>query len=346
VIDATADFMVATKRIAFVTIYYFILTIIALVIWGLGLVGVVAMNKVTVEPDNDSDGGFHKVIHWTGQTRFMTGMMFFGIVWIVMFIGEKTRFVYMISASQFYFSSSAAGTGSASVMNGMWIVNFKHAGSVALGSLLHTIVFLLRVIVDALTDAANRKSGQNGIVVLVGCLLRCCVAWLEGVIEYLNATAYAFMSISGDPYCKSAWNGFLLNLKHLVKFYFANTLAKMIVFMGILTILGLNAGTCYLILRYGTKNADQLSSIWVPMVFIIITTFVTAELFIGFFHQALRATLMCFAVDLELNGKITGGSPSFHEKITSILNKLDGGAEQGEIVVHTQYGTNANTFQQ
>ena len=50
VIDATADFMVATKRIALVTIYYFFVSIIVLLIWGFGLIGVIAMNKIEVKP--------------------------------------------------------------------------------------------------------------------------------------------------------------------------------------------------------------------------------------------------------------------------------------------------------
>merc|ERR1719230_2306642 len=158
----------------------------------------------------------------------------------------------------------------------MAISNFKHAGSIALGSLLHTIVYILRVIVDAVVNAAEKKGGENGIVVLIGCLLKCCVGCLESLIEYLNTTAYAFMAISGDPYCKSAWNGFLLNLKHLVKFYFADTLAGMFVFIGILTIVGLNGGSCYLIMKYGTKNSDQLTSVWVPMIIIMVATLVIA----------------------------------------------------------------------
>ena len=48
VIDATADFMVATKRIAFVTIYYFFVSIIVLLIWGFGLIGVIAMNDIKI----------------------------------------------------------------------------------------------------------------------------------------------------------------------------------------------------------------------------------------------------------------------------------------------------------
>lgn len=46
-IDATADFMVATKRVALVTIWYFFLTIITVLIWGFGLIGVIAINEVT-----------------------------------------------------------------------------------------------------------------------------------------------------------------------------------------------------------------------------------------------------------------------------------------------------------
>ena len=192
----------------------------------------------------------------TSSSRFMIIAMIFCIIWILSFISEKTKFIYMISAAQFYFSSNANETGSASVFSGMMIANFKHAGSIALGSLLHTIVTILRILVDAVIEASHKQGQRNAIVVLVGCLLRCFVSCLESLIEYLNTMAYAFMAISGDAYCKSAWNGFLLNLKHLIKFYFADILARVFVFIGILAIAALNAACCFLILRYGTKNSD------------------------------------------------------------------------------------------
>jgi len=154
---------------------------------------------------------------------------------------------------------------------------------------------------------------------LIGCLLRCCVGYLERMIEWINTVAYAFMAISGDPYCASAWNGFILNLKHLTKFYFANTLAGMFVFIGMLAIVGLNTGTCYLIMKYGTKDTEEISSIWVPLILIMISTLITAELFIGLFSEAVTATLMSMAVDIELNGECKFGSPSFHEKMDKIM---------------------------
>jgi len=297
--------MVATKRISLVTVYYFFVSVIVLVVWGFGLIGVISMHKITATTEYNPATGktmWQKHIDLKGDKIFMLVIMAFGIVWIMNFIREKTKFIYMISAAQFYFTSTREKEGSASVVAGMAISNFKHAGSIALGSLLHTFIFFLRLIVEMVMNAAEKKDGANALMCIVGCLLRCCIGCLESLIEYLNTTAYAFMAISGDSYCKSAWNGFLLNLKHLVKFYFADTLASMFVFIGMLTITGLNGGTCYLIMKYGTKNSDQLTSIWIPMITVMIATLIIAELFLGFFHQAVKATLMCLAVDIELNG--------------------------------------------
>jgi len=89
----------------------------------------------------------------------------------------------------------------------------------------------------------------------------------------------------------------------------------MFVFIGMLAIVGLNTGTCFLIMKYGTKDTDEISSIWVPLVLIMISTLITAELFIGLLSEAVTATLMSMAVDIELNGECKFGSPSFHEKM-------------------------------
>jgi len=87
----------------------------------------------------------------------MLCIMGFGFIWITNYIREKTKFIYMISATQFYFTSNRETTGEASVMAGIMISYFKHAGSIALGSLLHTFVTVLRIIVDALVDAVEGK---------------------------------------------------------------------------------------------------------------------------------------------------------------------------------------------
>lgn len=64
-IDSTADFMVATKRIAFVTIYYFFCSLVAVLFWGFGLIGIVSLAQIdTVHDENTSQ--YHKQVTFTG----------------------------------------------------------------------------------------------------------------------------------------------------------------------------------------------------------------------------------------------------------------------------------------
>jgi hypothetical protein len=154
IIDSAADFMVATKRISLVTILYFFVGAFVFILWGVGFIGVVSTNVSIVD---NGDGTWSKEITYTNSTIAMLCIMGFGIIWIENYIREKTKFIYMISATQYYFTSSRDKEGSSSVMAGMMISYFKHAGSIALGSLLHTFVTVLRIIVDALVNAAENK---------------------------------------------------------------------------------------------------------------------------------------------------------------------------------------------
>jgi len=32
-----------------------------------------------------------------------------------------------------------------------------------------------------------------------------CIKWLEGICDYINGTAFAYMAVTGDSFCTSAW---------------------------------------------------------------------------------------------------------------------------------------------
>ena len=78
---------------------------------------------------------------------------------------------------------------------------------------------------------------------------------LEAIVEHLTKMSYAYMAVSGESFCVSAWNGFLLNLKHLAKFVFAMKIAGLFVFMGILSITCVNTGIGYLLSVHLIKDA-------------------------------------------------------------------------------------------
>jgi len=314
VIDATADFMAATKRIVFTPVLYFFVTLIVFIAWFAGAGCVLSLNTITAST-TDVQG---KDIVFSDKVNWMLFFMIFGLIWLVLWIQDKTGFICMVAASSYYFTSNKDKEGSASVSLGYKLGYFKHGGSLAFGALVHAIVTIVRQIVEAISDQTERAAG-NVLTKLITCCARCLVRCLECCIEFINRGAYAYMAVSGDSYCTSAWNGFLLHLKHNAKFSFAQIIAWMFVFMGKIMITGINC-TCYwLISKYATKNLDAVGDIWGPIIIIALSTYITTQIFLSMFDEATLATLTCLAIDQDLNeGKPAHGPPTFHEKIEAI----------------------------
>lgn len=276
------------------------------------------------------------------------GFMIFGLIWLMIFIVDKVKFIIMSSAAQYYFTSDRKKEGGASVCSAGYQSYFKHFGSIAFGTLLHTVILLLKILVEIASHDAQES--DNGVYRLVACLLKCCVGCIESLIEHLNTMAYAMIAISGDSYCTSAWHGMLLHLKHCVKFYFASNLASGLVFIGMLAIVGANMGTCYLLMAYGFDEAKDVYSIWGPIGVVGGATLITAIVFLGPFDDAVTATLMCLAVDMELHGEPKHGPPSYHEKLDALLARHGGhsalaAAHDPELLIDTGYSNRHNMKQ-
>jgi len=110
-----------------------------------------------------------------------------------------------------------------------------------------TIVMIVRFVVENLVDAA---ATGNPCGKLLACCVKCCLRCIEDFIEYLTKTAYSFMAISGQPFCKAGWNGFLLNLKHCAKFYFATLLARGFVGVGTMFVMAVNIVLAWVMVTY------------------------------------------------------------------------------------------------
>lgn len=222
----------------------------------------------------------------------------------------------MVATAQFYFSSSRDKEGQADIKQAIKTAHLKHVGSIALGSFIHALTSFLRTLADIASEASqDDEEGGNKILKC----LQCCCTCLDNCIEYLNKSAYAMIAISGDPYCKSAWNGFLMVLKHLYKFSFAEGLATFLIFFGQITICLLNVGTCFVFIKFAIKDSQDIDALWAPLGIIFFTTLLTTELFLSIFKESVSGTLMCLAIDLELSGGTASyGPPTFHDKLDAI----------------------------
>ena len=231
-------------------------------------------------------------------------------LWIMNFLLDQMSFITMSCAAKYYFTSNQEAEGEASVFESIHLSNFKHAGSIAFGSFIHTVLYVFHILNEMLQQAAGES--ENPVAKCIACVLGCFLACLEALIEWLTTLSYAMMGISGDGYCTSAWSGFILNLKHCVKFYMAVHIARLFVVLGMLAVVAANCITCYVFMLKVFPEAMQVSSMQSPILTVGVITFLTTLVFMGPFNDAVVATLLCFAVDLELNnGDPKFGPPSY-----------------------------------
>lgn len=136
----------------------------------------------------------------------------------------------------------------------------------------------------------------------------------------LTKVAYANMAISGDKFCTSAWNGFMISLRHLFKFIVASKIAGFIVFMGSTVIFFSTMAFTYGVLTlYKDIGAVVTVVMCVAAGFIAL---ITNAMFLGLFDEAILATLQCVAIDMDFNGGHPKyGSSSFQTNMQIILDR-------------------------
>merc|ERR1712178_517792 len=90
------------------------------------------------------------------------------------------------------------------LLRGYYIGTCFHLGSLAFGSLVVTLLSVVRLGFGTLAQAAEGE-GNPCLLVLAKCLF-CCVSCYERCIEFLNKNAYMDIAINSTTFCTAAQN--------------------------------------------------------------------------------------------------------------------------------------------
>lgn len=178
--------------------------------------------------------------------------MWFGLIWVVMLLDYAKNFIVLYAASTYYFNSpnDQGEDGSADVMEGVKLAHFKHLGSICFGSLIIAIIKFIKYVFVYMAKKAVTVSGQEDtawgkIAKAMICCAECILNYFEKIIDYINNAAFAYMAITGESFCWSAYNGFLLNIKWAGAFASAKFFAVALIFIGKAAVTCLNCMTAY-----------------------------------------------------------------------------------------------------
>lgn len=121
----------------------------------------------------------------------MLGVETFCMIWLMFFILAVNEFIIIVSAASWYFSDKTIKdddgiAGDSNVSLGYSLAFKYHLGSLASGSLILAIIWIIRRIFEYMSKKLNDATGESCITkCFIGCC-NCCLACFEKFIRYLN----------------------------------------------------------------------------------------------------------------------------------------------------------------
>lgn len=217
IIEGTAQYMKETKRVMFVPIFYWFIGLMTTIITVFFIVGCYSTAKPSKNANEDFGVYDRKV---SAGALILMGIPILGVClyFLEKFFGYKLYYIMSHSVSSYYFTSNKETEGSAEVMES-FMTSFKHMGSFSFAAFLMTLIMIIKKIAEAIESAYNGEDEEGGIgqvvMKMLICCIRTCLSVIEEIIDMLSKASFSYMSITGESYCQSGKNGFLLYLKHL-----------------------------------------------------------------------------------------------------------------------------------
>lgn len=185
--------MAGTKRVLAVPVLYYIFLFIFFLFWLACLISIESMGKIVPDPGSSLIYiPFDKSVEWGDRpeslkiVNIIFALMVFGLIWFTFFLQASNNYVVMVTAATYYFTSNREVYGSGQVSTGMrwaWVHNF---GSLAFGSIIVSIIWVIRTLFYYFLKKAEKCSGDNCFVKCISCLVLCCLRCIEEVVEYIT----------------------------------------------------------------------------------------------------------------------------------------------------------------
>uniref|UniRef100_A0A8C0P0R0 Choline transporter-like protein n=2 Tax=Canis lupus TaxID=9612 RepID=A0A8C0P0R0_CANLF len=183
-----------------------------------------------------------------------------------------------------------------------------HTGSLAFGSLLLALIQMFKIVLEYLDR--RLKDPQNNISKFLQCCLKCCFWCLENVIKYFNRNAYVMIAIYGKNFCRSARDAFNLLMRNILKIAVMDKVTDFVLILGKILVAGCIGMLAFLLFtqRLPTiiEGPTSLNYYWVPLLTVIIGSYLVAHGFFSVYAMCIDTIFICFCEDMERNNGSTG----------------------------------------
>lgn len=232
------------------------------------------------------------------NAKKMAWFQVFMFFWVFEFIQAMFNFVIIVAVCTWYFSSTNDTRGDFSLSSGFWWAIRYNGGSLALGSFILAIIWMIRVLFEYV-DSTLKRSESEAAKFVTNCI-RYCLDCFHRFIKFLNDNAYIQIALTGENFCSSAMSAFVLALKNMGSFLITNGIGSIIHLIGKAAICVGNVFLGFFMLRFFPEFENGLGSPIGPLAMVGIMSFLLANIFIGVFSITSLTILQCLYTDVDI----------------------------------------------
>ncbi|CAG9815700.1 unnamed protein product [Phaedon cochleariae] len=226
----------------------------------------------------------------------------FGFFWLAFFVTALGQMVLAGIFAQWYWTFHKKNLPFFSVTSAFFRALRYHIGTLAFGSLIIAICRMIRVVLEYIDQ--KLKKYDNELTKAIMCLLKCFFYCLEKFLKFINKNAYIMCAVHGKNFCASAKDAFMLLMRNIIRVFVLDKVTDFLFFLSkLLLTLGVGA-VSYVFFATDLVSFIDNSNLnygLVPVVIIMISTYLIASLFFSVYSMAVDTLFLCFLEDCERN---------------------------------------------
>eukprot|EP00708_Paratrimastix_pyriformis_P002264 GAFH01001006.1.p1 GENE.GAFH01001006.1~~GAFH01001006.1.p1 ORF type:complete len:670 (-),score=141.13 GAFH01001006.1:147-1898(-) len=256
------------------------------------------------------DGG-HRSVNWSWTLRYLLIYIVFFFFWGNFFLYGMTQTIIAGAVHMHYWTKRDASGKQinpprAPLCSSMCRTLRYHMGGVAFGSLIIALVATIRAIVLYLQK--KMKGTKNKPLQYCLACVSCCLACLQKIVQYISKNGYIMMALNGTGFCKSAYDGFNLIMRNIIRAGTIATIGEFLIFVGKLLVALLAALSAMVIIRPDFVHAqsylkpDDTIYWWIPVLCIFVMSYFIASALFTTYGFTIDTLFLDFLEDEERTG--------------------------------------------
>lgn len=232
----------------------------------------------------------------------------FVLIWSHLFVHACGQISISGAVSEWYFDKASSSHGS--VFAALQRTLRFHVGTAAFGSLIVSVVEVLRCVVSFYVNRTKRLNKESAVFKLLSCCAECCMGILERLAHFASEMAYIQTAMHGTNFCSSASSSFGLASRNSMNIIALSGISGAIMLIGKLFIAFGTTLASIFIFNGGKDlftNTKQFQSI--PCLVVFVLSYVIASFFLGVLETCIDTIFQCFCEDSERHsGRFTDPS--------------------------------------